>query len=123
MIAADTSVLVAYLKGQTGGARLDRPIESGDVVISPVVLTELLSSPRLSAHELTLIGNIPLIPIQGGYWVRAGQLRAQLVEHGLKASIADTLIAQSCIDHDVPLITLDRDFRHYVRFGGLRIAS
>jgi hypothetical protein len=28
-----------------------------------------------------------------------------------------TLIAQSCIDHDVPLITADTDFRHYAPLG------
>jgi len=36
--------------------------------------------------------------------------------------LADTLIAQSCIDHDVRLVTRDDDFRHFVRLGGLRLA-
>jgi predicted nucleic acid-binding protein len=27
------------------------------------------------------------------------------------------LIAQSCLDHDIPLITYDHDFRHFVRVG------
>ncbi len=123
MIAADTSVLVAYLKGQPGGTRLDRPVETLEVVIAPVVLTEMLSSPRLTAHELAVISGIPLIPLNDGYWERAGRLRAALMRKGLKASIADTLIAQSCIDHEVPLITLDQDFRHFAQIGGLILAA
>jgi predicted nucleic acid-binding protein len=31
------------------------------------------------------------------------------------------LIAQSCIDHDVALITRDADFRHYAAEGGLKL--
>jgi predicted nucleic acid-binding protein len=53
--------------------------------------------------------------------MRAAHSRRVLQENGLKARIADTLIAQSCIDHDVPLITRDRDFRHF--FRALRITA
>ena len=44
-------------------------------------------------------------------------VRRTLLEARLKATVADTLIAQSCIDHRVPLITHDRDFRHFVKAG------
>jgi predicted nucleic acid-binding protein len=40
---------------------------------------------------------------------------------GIRAKTADALIAQSCIDHDVALITRDRDFRHFVRHCGLKL--
>jgi len=33
--------------------------------------------------------------------------------------LADTLIAQSCIDYRVPLITRDSDFRHFAKYCGL----
>lgn len=52
-----------------------------------------------------------------GYWQRAGELRARLRRDGLKAKLADCLIAQSCIDNDAPLITYDRDFRHFESAG------
>jgi predicted nucleic acid-binding protein len=38
-----------------------------------------------------------------------------------KAKLADTLIAQLCIDHEVPLITRDRDFSHFQKFCGLKL--
>jgi predicted nucleic acid-binding protein len=57
-----------------------------------------------------------------GYWQRAGESRRALKTHKLKARIADALIAQSCIDHDVALITRDVDFRHFAKHCGLKLA-
>ena len=44
----------------------------------------------------------------------------QLLRNGRKAKLADCLIAQACIDNDAPLITYDRDFRHF-ESAGLRV--
>ena len=53
---------------------------------------------------------------------RAGILRARFHTHRLKSRLAASLIAQSCLDHNLALITRDRDFRHFARHGGLRLA-
>ena len=66
------------------------------------------------------IMSIDIIPIREGMWERAGLMRAQLLRRDLKAKLADCLIAQSCIDNDAPLITYDRDFRHFQN-AGLRV--
>lgn len=29
----------------------------------------------------------------------------------------EVIIAQSCLDHDIPLITYDLDFRHFIPAG------
>lgn len=71
-------------------------------------------SARVTADALTAL---PLLDVTDGYWARAGVLRAHLIAAGHKARIAGVLIAQSCLDHEVALITQDRDFRHYVRHG------
>jgi predicted nucleic acid-binding protein len=34
-----------------------------------------------------------------------------------KARLGDALIAQSCIDHGIPLLTRDRDFRNFAAAG------
>jgi predicted nucleic acid-binding protein len=65
---------------------------------------------------------LPLLEIVDGYWARAGQARRLLIRKGLKAKTADALIAQSCIDHDVALITRDKDFRHFAKHCGLKLA-
>jgi len=55
------------------------------------------------------------------YWERAGRARAILRKLKLKARTADALIAQSCIDHDVPLLTRDKDFEVYAKHCGLKL--
>ena len=39
--------------------------------------------------------------------------------NGAKHARGDALIAQSCIDHGIPLITRDRDFRAFAEAAGL----
>ena len=90
------------------------------MVVAPIVVTELFSEPNLELETRALLARtIVLEPLQG-YWERAGLLRANLLRDGRKAKLADVLIAQACIDHSLPLITYDRDFRHFER-AGLRV--
>jgi predicted nucleic acid-binding protein len=122
LIAADTSSLSAFLEGDTGDDvdAVDRALDETRLLLPPVVVTELTSSPHLRGADASAIVAIPMLPITEGYWLRAGALRAAVLRRGHKARLADVLIAQSCIDADVALITRDRDFRHYVS-AGLRI--
>ncbi len=123
MVALDTSSIVAYLAGDEGEdvAALDTVLENEQGILPPVVVTELLSGREVQDDAAAVFLAIPHLPILDGYWERAGQLRANLLRRGLKAGVADTLIAQSCIDHDVTLITRDRDFRNFARHAGLRL--
>jgi hypothetical protein len=91
------------------------------VCLPPVVLSELLSDPRLPARVGALLLELPLLDVLDGYWERAGRLRATVLAARRRARLADTLIAQSCLDHDVPLIALDRDFRHFAAVSNLEL--
>jgi len=124
MIAADTSTWVAFLEGGAGeDARLlDRALEDRQVVMVPVVLTELLSEPKLPSSVADTLSDVPLIEIGTGYWQRAGVLRAKVLAKRRKARLGDALIAQSCIDHGIPLLTRDRDFRTFADAAGLDLA-
>ena len=86
-----------------------------------MVLTELLSDPKVSMSVKDLFLQLPVLEITEGYWQRAGLLRARLLARGRRARLADSLIAQSCLDHDLSLVTRDYDFRHFVRLAGIRI--
>lgn len=123
MIALDSSALIAYLSGARDAVTdaVDVAFGERQACLPPVVLAELTSDPRLSADVAALFRSLPLLEVVDGYWSRAGDLCGRLLARGHKARLADTLVAQSCIDHDVGLITLDRDFRHFVRHGGLRL--
>jgi predicted nucleic acid-binding protein len=123
MIAADTSTWVVYLEGGAGeDARLlDKALEDRQAVMLPVVLTELLSDPKLPSGVAKTLSEIPLIEIESGFWQRAGMLRAKVLAKrpARRARLGDALIAQNCIDRGIPLLTRDRDFRAFAQAAGL----
>ena len=119
MIATDTSSLVVYLAGGKGSDidLLDEAIASKQLVIPPPVVTELMSAPGRGEEAGVVLAALPTLELEAGFWERAGLLRGRVLATGFKARLADALIAQACIDHDVALITRDKDFRHFVRHG------
>ena len=123
MIAAGTSTWVAFLEGDPGkdAQLLDKALADRQVVMVPVVLTELLSDPKLPASVAETLSDVPLVEIGTGYWQRAGALRAKVLAKRRKARLGDALIAQSCIDAHIPLLTRDRDFRAFAEAAGLKL--
>jgi predicted nucleic acid-binding protein len=115
MIAADTSTWIAFLQGNSGKdvELLDKALDDRQVLMVPAVLTELLSDPKLSSEVAGFLAEIPLVDIQSGYWERTGALRARALAKRRKARLGDALIAQSCVDRGIPLLTRDRDFRAF----------
>ena len=123
MIAIDTSSLIAYLSGDNG---LDVEatgvaLEQRQAVLPPVVLSEILSDPRLRSDVKDLLVAMPMLGLLDGYWERAGLLRAKTVARRRKAALAVVLIAQYCLDHNVELVTRDRDFKPLADMAGLRL--
>jgi predicted nucleic acid-binding protein len=121
MIAADTSTWVAFLEGGVGEDTqlLDKALEDRQVVMVPVVLTELLGDPKLPSGVVATLSEVPVIEVESGYWQRAGVLRAKVLAKRRKARLGDALIAQSCIDRGISLITRDRDFRSFAEAASL----
>jgi len=121
MIAADTSTWIAFLQGAAGEDTqlLDRALEDRQVLMAPVVLTELLSDPKLPSDVAQTLSELPLIEIRAGYWQRAGAMRAKVLAKRRKARLGDALIAQSCVDRGIPLLTRDRDFRVFAESASL----
>lgn len=126
MIAVDTSSWIAFFSDREPAgddtALVESALADHQACLPPLVLTELLSDPGLSRSLAALLHELPLLQTEPGFWERAGTLRAQLLARRRRARLADTLIAQSCLDHGVRLVTRDDDFRHFARFGGLRLA-
>ena len=121
MIAADTSTWIAFLQGDRGedAQLLDKALEDRQVLMAPVVLTEVLSDPALPSDVAQTLSELPLIEIGPGYWQRAGALRAKVLAKRRKARLGDALIAQSCIDRGIPLLTRDQDFQAFAQAAGL----
>jgi predicted nucleic acid-binding protein len=124
MVAADTSSFVAYFTGEKGEdvERLAAALAAGQVILPPIVLAELLSDPAAAETIEPEVTSLASVPVDQGYWARAGALRRKLAQKRLKARTANALIAQFCLDNDLALITRDRDFRHFAAHCGLRLA-
>src|SRR5260370_7523340 len=104
MIAADTSTWVSFLEGGAGEdvRLLDKALEDRQVVMVPVVLTELLSDPKLPSGVAETLSEVPLIEIGSGYWRRAGGLRAKVLAKCRKPRLGHPLTPQSCTEEGVP---------------------
>lgn len=123
MICLDTSSLIAYLEGEPGNdvEAVDQALRDRAGYIAPVTLSELLSEPTLSRSLRDTMLGFPLLPLFAGYWERAGLLRAKVLRSGHKAKLADTLIAQTCLDYRATLIARDRDFLAFHRVADLKL--
>jgi predicted nucleic acid-binding protein len=123
MITADTSTWVAFLDGSSGDdvLLLKTALQDRQLAMLPVVLTELLSDPKLPSQVAANLIGLPPIEIDPGFWQRAGALRAKVLGKGRRARLADSLIAQLCLDAGLSLITRDRDFRSFSEVSGLQL--
>lgn len=112
MIAADSSTWVAFFEGASGHDTelLDKALADRQALMIPAVFTELFSDPVLPPAAARALLDIPMIEFQEGYWHRAGLLRAKVLSHRRKARLGDALIAQTCLDRNIPLLTRDQDF-------------
>jgi predicted nucleic acid-binding protein len=126
VIAIDTSSWIAFFSDREPSgddtALVESALADHQACLPPVVLTELLSDPKLPLPVANLLSRLPILEPGQDFWIRAGRLRSKLLARRRRARLADALIAQSCIDHDVRLVTREDDFRHFARLGDLRLA-
>ncbi len=124
MMIVDASVIVSWLAGEAGreSRALEALLSKEEACLAPVTITELLSHTREAPGLDEVISHFGRLELTEGYWERAGFLRAKLRKAGRKAGLGDALVAQACIDHDLPLLARDRDFRAFAEVGGLKLA-
>ena len=124
MIAADTSIVIAFLTEAATPItdRLAQAMQDEALVLPPPVVAELRAGPGKDAALDLILKKAPLLPLEEGFWERAGLARRLLIDNGYKARMLDTLIVQCCVDAGVPLLARDRDFKPYVDFCGLTLA-
>lgn len=125
MIAADSSSLLGYLQGEAGADidLIEQAIDTRELVLAPPVTTELRARAVANPALERLLAQTPVLPIEEGLRRRAGRRRRLLIERGLRARLADALVAQGCIDAGVALIARDPDYRHFARWCGLKLAQ
>ena len=123
MFAIDTSSLIAYLAGSNGRdvEAVEVALKDGNAVLPPAVISEILSDPKLPIKVEKIIVNMSSLPITDGYWLRVAKNRKSILQKKRKARLADSLIAQSCIDYGLVLITRDSDFKAFSEYCNLKL--
>jgi predicted nucleic acid-binding protein len=125
MLAVDNSTLISLAQGEEGPdiELFTTQLLSNNICLPPTVITEVISNPTKQTRIHQLMWQLPMLEPTFGFWHRAGELRSKVLAAKRKCRTADTLIAQSCIDHDVALITRDADFKVFTQVGALKIAA
>ena len=123
MISADTSSLIAYFQGDKGDDinKINQSLLDQNLILSPVVVCELLSDPKLPKQIADYISALPVLEMKDGYWQRVAKIRSILISKKLKARLADSMIAQICVDHNISLITRDGDFKNFQKYSNLKL--
>jgi len=113
----DTSVIIDIMKNKLDVDAL--PAE--DVLICAPIRYELLAGAR-DEKVREKIMELPCIEMDCDAAKIAGDIQRELYKSGEPAGNIDTHIAAVCIANDLPLITTDRGFQKFKRFG-LRIIT
>jgi predicted nucleic acid-binding protein len=117
--------MVAFLGGDPGSdvEHVRAALAADQLVLPPPVFTELVSDPSIKSGVVDQLRSIRRRPLGAGYWERAGRLRAAVLTRKRRARLGDALIAQFCLDHDLPLITRDGDFRQFAAVSDLEVVT
>jgi predicted nucleic acid-binding protein len=124
-VVADTSEWIEFFAGRPASG-LEDALAQGTVVLPPVVVAELISGARQTAHRTAIariIEELPLHETPLDHWVRVGELRRRLLDQGLSVSTPDAHVAQCALDRDAVLLTRDAVFARIAGLSALRLGA
>lgn len=125
MICFDTCVWIAYFAGEKARDTelLDYHLKIHAVMMHPVVIAELFSDEQMPEDIKGNLLSLPEIKLLDGFWARVGRLRAQMRGAKMTPKLADTMIAQGCIESNTPLVTRDHGFQRFQKFTALHLVT
>jgi tRNA(fMet)-specific endonuclease VapC len=124
-VVADTSVWIEFFVGRPAPA-LEAALAHGVVVLPPLVVAELVSGARRKrdrAQIAKLVEELPVHEALVDHWIRVGELRRTLLDHGVSVSTPDAHVAQCALDRDAVLLSHDRIFARIARRVDLKVGA
>ena len=124
-VVADTSVWIDFFAGRPAPA-LEAALSHGLVVLPPLVVAELVSGARRKSERAQiakLAEELPVHEAHVDHWIRVGELRRTLLDHGLSVSTPDAHVAQCALDRDAMLLSRDKIFARVASRVGLKLGS
>ena len=129
MILVDSSVWIEYFNGKKNSHTdyLDEILGSEIVGIGDLMLTEVLQgfrSDKVYETAKSLLVDLPIFEMIGQEReIKAAEHYRFLRKKGITVrKTIDNLIATFCIDQQLPLLFVDKDFAPFVKHLGLRSA-
>jgi hypothetical protein len=130
VVIVDTTVWASYFNGEKTShvARLERALaEEEDLAILPVIVTEVLQGFRSERGFIagrSLLLALPILVPSLQTHVEAARLLRRLRAKGVTVRGAiDCIIAQTCVERDVELLSPDSDFRRIADHSPLRLCE
>lgn len=127
MILVDSSVWIDYFSGNGSPETdfLDGMLGVSAVAIGDLILTEVLQGFRHDKDYKTarrLLGELTIFELLGTKMaVKSANNFRKLRKKGITIrKTADVIIASFCIEHNLPLLFSDKDFKPFVEHLGLR---
>ena len=124
-LCIDTGPVIAFLKGPDPGASaVEHAVRTLDCFVTVITAYELLfgvARARRHIGEDALLGTLQTLPLDIMAARRAAQLHDELIRRNQDIGIKDVLIAAICLEHQLPLLTLNE--RHFERVPGLTVVT
>ena len=124
-LCIDTGPLIAFLKGRNpGAAAVERAVREMDCCVTAITAYELLfgvARARRQIGEDALLGTLQTLPLDIAAARRAAQLHDELIRYNKDIGIKDVLIAAICLEHKLPLLTLNQE--HFGRVPELTVVT
>ena len=124
-VIVDSSVWIDIFGGRRFAA-IEQATTEGTVVLSPIVVTELLSgdlTPAIRERVGELLQEFRLHGTPLSHWMHVAELRRTLALHGIRVSIPDAHIAQCALDLDAILFSRDDIFTRITEHTSLRLGQ
>ena len=124
-VIIDSSVAIDLLHGERLTA-VQTALAEGSLVLSPLVVTEVLSGDLSLAQRATFgefLQDYPMHPTPLEHWINVGNLRRMLAFRGINATIPDAHVAQCALDLDATLLTRDEIFTRIAAHTTLRLGQ
>ena len=130
VLMVDTNVWAAFFNGEATSYsdRLDLALANKeDLVTLPIIITEVLQGFRtergfLAARDL-LLGLPVLVPSIATHVAAALLFRRMRAKGVTLRGAVDCIIAQTCIEHGVELLSPDGDFRRIAKHARLIVCE
>jgi tRNA(fMet)-specific endonuclease VapC len=127
MVVVDTDILIDAGQAGPGPAAtsVSELARAGDLVVSAITVYELLQGSRTSIERLerahAFLASASILDLNRDSAEMAAAVSRYLERRGERIGAPDILIAGSCLDAGLPLLT--RNARHFERVPGLEVLS